>query len=269
MGRNSTLLTTAVATLLAAAAAPGQEVVTKDLGEAANPESRACTYSFTASNIKWCLNANGNLVSLQSPGTVEHIRWGPAPGYAIEGYILCVNMALKAYDNAYAGMGFGPPTVIAAKTATGITIRRKSLDGTFQLDQKWSRDNNERDLTVQMTLKNLGPAVEYVLLARVADINVDYSLDGQHADRFDRTKYTLWFRDPVNGRNGVTMKWLTLVAPNPAFIQPFTTQVSCGGVPEPPLPSVEPRDVMGKVGYWFGSMTGGSQKVVKIGYRVE
>ena len=269
MGRNTTLLATAVATLLAAAAAPGQEAVTRDLGEGANPESAACTYSFTASNIKWCLNANGNLVSLRSPGEVEHIRWGPAPGYAIEGYILCVNMALKAYDNAYAGMGFGPPTVIVAKTATGITIRRKTLDGTFQLDQKWSRDNTERDLTVQMTLKNLGPAVGNVVLWRVADVNVDFSIDLTYPDRYDRTRLTAWFRDPVNGRDGVTMKVLTLNQINGVFIQPFTSGVSCSTLAEPPLPSVAPVDVMGKLGYGFATMTGGSQKVVKVGYRVE
>jgi hypothetical protein len=269
MGRNTTLLTTAVATLLAAAAAPGQEVVTRDLGEGANPESSVCNYSFTASNIKWCLNANGNLVSLQSPGTVEHIRVGAAPGYAVEGYVLCVSGDLRAYDLAVGSRGFGPPTVIAAQTTTGITIRRKTLDGTFQLDQKWSRDNTERDLTVQMTLKNLGPAVSEAILIRVADVNVDFNLDGKYPDHFDRTKYSLWFRDPVNGRDGVTMKVLTLNQINGVFVQPFTHAVSCATPAELPLPSVAPVDVMGKIGYAFASITGGSQKVVKVGYRVE
>lgn len=267
MGRISTLLTTAVATLLAAAAAQAQDVVQKDLGEGANPESSACTYAFTASNIKWCLNANGNLVSLQSPGVIEHIRFGG--GAAVEGYILCVNGALRAYDNAAVGAGFGPPTVIAAKTETGITIRRKTLDGLFQLDQKWSRDNTERDLTVQMTLKNLGPAVSTVVLWRVADINVDYSIDGAYPDRFDRSKYTLWFRDPVLNRDAVTMGVLTLNQVNGAFVQPYTSAVSCSTVAEPTLPSVAAQDVMGKIGYAFVPMTGGSQKVVKVGYRVQ
>ena len=112
MERTTTLLTTAVATLLAAASAQAQEVVQKELGEGANPETMACKYQFTASNIKWCLSENGNLVSLQSPGTVEHIRYGS--GQAREGYILCVAGALKAYDNAYFSAGFGPPTVIVA-----------------------------------------------------------------------------------------------------------------------------------------------------------
>ena len=271
MGRSTTLLATAIATLLAAAATQGQEVVTKDLGEGANPESAVCTYSFTASNIKWCLNANGNLVSLRSPGEIEHIRYKTAFGpAAVEGYILCVNGALRAHDTALRpALNLGPPTVIAAPTATGITIRRKTLDGLFQLDQKWSRDNTERDLTLQMTLKNLGPAVGWVELGRITDVNVDYSLDELFPDRFDRTQYTLWFRDQVNGRDGVTMKLLTL---NPAYyavVVPYwpAFDARCN-YPQLAFPG-GPQDVMGYMRIRFGPMGNGVQKVVKIGYRVE
>jgi len=265
MGRSTTLLATAVATLLAAAAAQGQEVVTKDLGEGANPESTACTYSFTASNIKWCLNANGNLVSLQSPGTIEHIRWGS--GDALEGYILCFNDALRAYDNAFYSAGFGPPTVIAAKTATGITIRRKTLDGAFQLDQKWSRDNTERDLTLQMTLKNLSGPAANVELGRVTDVNVDVSIDNRSPDLFDRTRNTLWFRDPVNGRDGVTMKLLTLNPNYYVVVAKYVSDRQCN-YPQLDFPG-GPLDVMGYARFSFGTMSSGAQKVVKLGYRVE
>jgi len=241
MGRNTILLTTAIATLLAAAAAQAQDVVRADLGEGANPEATTCAYNFTASNIKWCLTANGNLVSLQSPGTVEHIRSISYP--PVEGYTLCVNGALKAYDTAISSFSFGPPSVIAAQTASGITIRRKTLDGTFQLDQKWSRDNTERDLTVQMTLKNLGPPVNGVELGRVADFNVDISLDDVIYDRFDRTRNTLWFRDPINGRDGVTMKLLTLNPNYLAIVALFSPYAKCI-YPQLAFPG-GPTDVMG------------------------
>ena len=266
MERSTTLLTTAIATLLASAAAQAQDVVRADLGEGANPEATSCAYNFTASNIKWCLTTNGNLVSLKSPGTVEHIRVGAAPGYAVEGYILCVNGGLKAYDNAIYSAGFGPPTVIAAQTATGITIRRKTLDGTFQLDQKWSRDNNERDLTLHMTLKNLGAAAN-VELGRVVDFNVDYSLDGVFADRFDRSRNTLWFRDPVNGRDGVTLKLLTQNPNYLAVVAVYSPTPQCN-YPQLAFPG-GPTDVMGYARYVFGTMSSGAQKVVQLGYRVE
>ena len=266
MERTTTLLTTAVATLLAAASAQAQEVVQKELGEGANPETMACTYQFTASNIKWCLSANGNLVSLQSPGTVEHINYG---GMAQEGYVLCFNGTLRASDTAAAGAGFGPPTVIVAKSASGITIRRKTLDGYFQLDQKWSRDNTERDLTVQMTLKNLGPTGN-VALWRVADLNVDFSLSGSYNNRFDQSRYSLWVRDPVNGRDGVTMSVLTLGTLNGAGLRqyPGMPGVATCNVTALPYPG-GPLDVVGYVGYGFSSMASGAQKVVKVGYRVE
>ena len=261
MERTTTLLTTAVATLLAAASAQAQEVVQKELGEGANPETMACTYQFTASNIKWCLSANGNLVSLQSPGTVEHIRYG---GGAQEGYVLCFNGTLRAYDTAALSAGFGPPTVIVAKSASGITIRRKTLDGYFQLDQKWSRDNTERDLTVQMTLKNLGPAGN-VVLWRVADLNVDFSLSGSYNNRFDQSHYSLWVRDPVNGRDGVTMSVLT-PGLNFAGLRQYPGMPGLATCSFSPLPYPGgPTDVVGYVGYGFVSMASGAQNVVKVG----
>ena len=266
MERTATLLTTAVATLLAAASAQAQEVVQKELGEGANPETMACTYQFTASNIKWCLSANGNLVSLQSPGTVEHINYG---GMAQEGYVLCFNGTLRASDTAAAGAGFGPPTVIVAKSASGITIRRKTLDGYFQLDQKWSRDNAERDLTVQMTLKNLGQAGD-VALWRVADLNVDFSLSGAYNNRFDQSRYSLWVRDPVNGRDGVTMSVLTLGTPYGTGLRQYPGMSGLATCSFSPLPYPGgPLDVVGYVGYGFSPMASGAQKVVNVGYRVQ
>jgi len=156
--------------------------------------------------------------------------------------------------------------VIAAQTAAGITIRRKTLDGTFQLDQKWSRDNNERDLTLQMTLKNLGPAAN-VELGRVVDFNVDFSLDGDYPDRFDRTRNTLWFRDPVNGRDAVTLKLLTLNPNYLAIVANYNSNPQCI-YPQLAFPG-GPTDVMGHARYIFGAMGNGAQKVVKLGYRVE
>ena len=215
-----------MATLLAAASAQAQEVVQKALGEGANPESTACTYQFTACDINWCLNASGSLVSLQSTGAVEHIRFYTPPGAAVEGYGLCVNNTLKAYDHACSGSGFGPPTVIAAQTATGMTIRRKTTDGLFPLDQKWSRDNTEHDLTEQMTLKILGPAASSVVLWRLADINIDFTDGADNAtglyDRLDRSNYSIWFRDQVNEWDVVRMSVLTPGTPHGVHVSAST-----------------------------------------------
>ena len=148
------------------------------------------------------------------------------PGAAVEGYGLCVNNTLKAYDHACSGSGFGPPTVIAAQTATGMTIRRKSTDGLFPLDQKWSRDNTEHDLTEQMTLKILGPAASSVVLWRLADINVDFTDGADNAtglyDRLDRSNYSIWFRDQVNEWDVVRMSVLTPGTPHGVHVSAST-----------------------------------------------
>jgi len=135
-GRGTTLLATAVATLLAAAAAQGQEVVTKDLGEAPTRVDglHLQLHGLEHQVVPQCQRQLGEFA------VARQYRAHSLGASAIEGYILCVNGALKAYDNATRKVVLAA-TVIAAPTATGITIRRKTLDGLFQLDQKWSRDN--------------------------------------------------------------------------------------------------------------------------------
>jgi len=120
-----------------------------------------------------------------------------------------------------------------------------------------------------MTLKNLGQAGD-VALWRVADLNVDFSLSGAYNNRFDQSRYSLWVRDPVNGRDGVTMSVLTLGTPYGTGLRQYPGMSGLATCSFSPLPYPGgPTDVVGYVGYGFFPMASGAQKVVKVGYRVQ
>jgi hypothetical protein len=256
MSSRITLLATAVATLLAAAAANAQSATTNAIAAGAEPESTACTYIFGSGNLKWCVNEHGNLMQFESPAGQEHIRVG---GYQ-EGYVVCVNGdAATYYDNGLTEAGWFAP-VLVAKTTSSVTIDRTTSDGRFKLTQKWSRDTTERDLTVQMTLLNLGPAVN-VKLARNADIDANNDFVD---DRYDASRYGAWVRDI----DGVAMYGLTLSPAPTAVIESVSVPTAkCNPVPAA-VPG-GPGDPGAYVIYDFGALKTNAKKIVKVGYRAQ
>jgi hypothetical protein len=144
-----------------------------------------------------------------------------------------------------------------------VTVRLKSLDGTFQLDQKWSRDSTERDLTLQMTLQNIGPtAVGPVRLMRLVDVDPN----GNPASTFDKSRYAAWFRS----LDAVSVIGLTL---NPAPVVAVSTQTPISLAPPPCVP---PSDAVAgittgvaSISYDFPSISAGQKKIVKISYQVQ
>lgn len=252
-----TMLATAVATLLAAAAANAQDTRT-DAGIAAaeDIESTPCTHEFGSGNLKWCVNEHGNLMRFESPAGQEHIR--SVAGYQ-EGYVVCVNgNNATYYDNALSEAGW-LASVLVAKTTTSITIDRTTADGRFKLTQKWTRDTNERDVTVQMTLMNLGPPA-VVKLARNADLDVN---NDAGEEKIDKSRYGTFVRDS----DGVALYGLTLTLPfttaieNPSLVAPKCDPVSAA------VPLVGDGGVY--VTYSLGQMNTNAKKVVKVGYRAQ
>jgi hypothetical protein len=256
MSSRITLLATAVTALLAAAAGNAQNVATNAIAAGAEPESTACTHLFGSGNLKWCVNEHGNLMQFESPAGQEHIRIG---GFQ-EGYVLCVNGdAATYYDNGLGETGWFPP-VLVAKTTTSVTIDRTTNDGKFKLTQKWTRDSTERDLTVQMTLLNLGPAVN-VKLARNSDIDAN---NDPPDDRYDASRYGAWVRDV----DGVAMYGLTL-SPAPTSVIEGVSLSSAKCNPIPAAVPGGPGDPGVYVIYNFGEMKTNAKKIVKVGYRAQ
>jgi hypothetical protein len=258
MTRRVTLLATAVATLLAAAGVQAQNST-----EEINPESTNCVYNFGSGNLKWCVSEHGNLMKFESPAGLEHIRVATL----FEGYVVCVNDQPLYWDHGQLEGGFGPPLVIAGPTASGVTIRRTTTDGKFQLDQKWSRDTTERDVTVQMTLRNLGPLAADVHLSRVGDIDVNATTGN---DYYDDSVVGAWLRDATAANHAVTMYGLTLTVPVSSVVETGPWNV---GTPKCAPPAAVspggPTDPIVHILYSIGSMKTNAAKIVKVGYRAQ
>lgn len=217
-------------------------------------DSLGCTYSFSASNLKWCVNEDGNLQQFESPAGAEHLNFGVRP----EGYVLCVNGNLDFVDTAVQdNFMLGPPQLLAGPTSSSVTIRRVSFSGRWTFDQKWTRDTNERDLTLQMTLQNNGATANNVRLVRVIDIDAN-SATGNF---YDAGRYSATFRNV----DTVAVTALTLNESPSVEISTVNGITFC----DPPGATVPGTagDPKAYIMYDLGNMTTGKKKIVKIGYR--
>jgi hypothetical protein len=221
-----------------------------------------CTYNFGSGDFQWCVGSTGSLQKLMSPSGAEHIAFG----VIIEGSVLCVDNEALYYDRG--GLtnvaGWGPPTLIAGPTSGSVTIRLTSLDVIFQLDQKWTSDKSERDLTLQMTLQNIsslptGP----VRLMRLVDIDPNSNPGAP----FDKSRFAGWFRST----DAVSVIALT-PAPAPVVVLASQTNISTTPPPCAATALTTPgtgTTAVASISYDFGSISAGQKKIVKIGYQVQ
>lgn len=233
----------------------------EDMDGDVTPDAAGCTYNFGSGDFKWCVSSAGNLQMLMSPNNAEHLAFGAV----IEGHVLCVNGDALYYDRgALVNVaGWGAPQVVAGPTSSSVTIRLKTLDGNFLLEQKWSRDTAERDLTLQMTLQNLGAtSVGPVRLMRLVDIDAN----SDPSTVFDKSRRAVWFRN-VDAVSVIGMTY------SPAPVVAVSTQTPISQVPppcEPPSDAVSPSTTaVASISYDFPSIVAGQKKIVKIGYQVQ
>jgi len=154
---------------------------------APSPNLHTCNYPFGSGSLVWCVSTEGNLVSMISPAGNQNLNSNEGNN---EGYVLCTPTGTY-YGLGWGSGGFGAPTLVSL-TAASVTIARTTTDGRYTLTQKFSRDTVERDVTLQMKLKNNGPAASNIYLARFAEISVDNDFGD---DRFDASVDSLWARD--------------------------------------------------------------------------
>jgi len=150
--------------------------------------TQACSYSFASgsgnSYMGFCVSANGNIVSIQTPQGHEHIA---VPGANIaEGYGICDTRPEGiAYNDWawFATSNWGIPTLMS-KTATSVEIGRITGDGLFILKQTISRVPGTSSIKIVMTLTNNSGSAAPVYLVRFADV----SADGRFLNNLDSTK---------------------------------------------------------------------------------
>jgi len=143
-------------TLLAAAAGLAAIMTTGSVAASgacfSSLASGAGTTAFTV-----CLSDHGNIVQWTTPAGVEH-------SIRNDGYVLCSlgDTRLPVVHGWDAGIstedGFGPPIIDQPNGANTLplSITRMTDDGVFRLEQRFSRDATEKDLTIAMTVANIG-----------------------------------------------------------------------------------------------------------------
>lgn len=139
------------------------------------------TYCFGSGSgnaaVSFCVSTTGNVTRFLSPGGFEHIRIATRA----EGYAICTGTTILANDvTDISVVNLGAPVLIAGPSATSVTLRRISTDGNWELTQKFSFDKKELDLTITMTLKNLGANKTDVRLARIVDWDNDNTVGGDN-----------------------------------------------------------------------------------------
>jgi hypothetical protein len=241
--------------------------------------SAGCTYEFGTGDFKWCLSSTGNLQRLTSPAGAEHL----AVGIVVEGYAICVGDEDRAdyHDRGgLPGLGFGPPSVLAGPTSRGITISRTTLDGHFRLDQKWFADPAERDLTVEMTLHNLGAGgFESIFLTRFADLDLNGApLGNTHG----WARSSIWVRriDAVSmidrGMTVHSSLYGTFVRAGDTWLFPWSEysglEVPCFPLDGDPIWDTPATgvDVAPMILFYFGGeLNPGDRAIARVVYRVE
>jgi len=178
-----TLLALALLALsaLSLAQAPKQEAVAllaqKNAAEAVphSPLSTTeCAFTFTSGTgltfLKYCVTANGNITSFESPSGQEQINAGTAG----EGYGMCDFTGGTGY-NDYAGFGDSAnwePATVVSQSAKSVKIARTTSDGVWKLTQTISQIGGTSPYAkIAMTLTNNSSVTRQGQLIRYADVD--------------------------------------------------------------------------------------------------
>jgi hypothetical protein len=150
--------------------------------------------------MTFCISQHGNVAKFESPQGMEHLRVKlgrlglPVPW---EGYMVCSgpwaspSRFLHGYDMARREFGLEASTISQPNgvNTLPLEISRETTDGVFRLKQTFSRDTAEHDLTVAMTLTNIGATyVDGVSLER----HFDGDSDRHPYDTYSHSERSVW-----------------------------------------------------------------------------
>ena len=233
--------------------------------ECGDPGDPNCFVSGSgASYLKVCVSGDGTLEEFQSPAGSQQL----AAADDLEGYALCsgtgAGLLVHGYDAGLDESGFGAATLTqpGGPGTFPLTIVRETVDGLFELTQKYARDSGEKDFTITMTLKNLSASpITRVKLARY--FNGDMDGDGAD-DLYDRTLDTVWGTQGPSGHGlGLFAKSATSHATRVEYASAWDPGVcDVAGV----TPDVA-NDYAGRITYNLGTINAGASKTVYLVYR--
>lgn len=158
-------------------------------------DADSCVYTFTNtgsnnSYIEFCVTANGNIVSFQSPDGVEYIYLGGIG----EGYGVCdFTSGDSYYDWAEDGISSNwDVPVVMSSSPTQVKLQRTTSDGIWTLTQTIAKETSVLpSAKVTMALKNNSAATRNVYLLRWADVD-PYPATSNYSESADSTLNSAW-----------------------------------------------------------------------------
>jgi hypothetical protein len=163
----------------------------------ASPDATTtCTYPFSAGSankfISYCVTANGNIISFESPSGNEYLATSHGEGYSICDY----DSGKQYYDFAgYGDSGNWQPATKVSSSATNVKIARTTTDGLYTLTQTITLNAGNALAQVSMALKNNDTVAHDVGLIRFADVDAD----GFTSNSFDSTFRTAFGYSGTDG----------------------------------------------------------------------
>ena len=230
-----------------------------------------------------CLSDHGNVVQWTTPAGVEH-------SIRNDGYVLCSLGELKipVVHGWDAGIstedGFGPPIIDQPNGANTLplVITRTTDDGVFRLEQSFSRDGTEKDLTIAITVTNIGrTARTAVRLGRYFGMSPNRQSNSPNNASTTTDSVFLW-DDPHQGFvdspvYGVMLTALTYGTPHTPVVEDhddWNPQDSDGpqrGESCSPIdfggPRIDLLDLRGRITYQIGDLAAQQGRRVRFLYR--
>jgi hypothetical protein len=237
-----------------------------------------------ANALTVCLSDHGNIVQWTTPAGAEHSTKN-------DGYVLCSQAAAAPIVHGWdAGIstedGFGPPVIDQPNGANTLplSITRTTDDGVFMLEQRFSRDGTEKDLTIAMKVTNLGRTSRSgVRLARYFGMSPNRDNNSPNNASTTSDSVFLWddpdqpFVDPPGLVYGVMLTALSyniLHTPviedhddwNPQDDDGPRRGATCSPI-KVPGPKIDLLDLRGRITYELGTIGGGKNARVRFLYR--
>ncbi len=237
-----------------------------------------------ATALTVCLSDHGNIVKWTSPAGVEHSTKN-------DGYVLCSLGAgapvVHGWDAGFIEDGFGPSIIDQPNGANTLplVITRTTDDGVFQLEQRFTRDATEKDLTIAMTVTNVGRTTRNrVQLGRYFGMSPNHQTNSPNNASVTSDSVFLWddphqsFVDPPNHLvYGVMLTALSynilhrpVVEDHDAW-NPYDDDGPMRAKSCSPIdfggPKIDLLDLRGRITYDIGTLAAGKGKLVRYLYR--
>jgi uncharacterized protein YraI len=260
-----------LALVLASAAFAQSQQRQQALKPAAATSGTDCFATFTsgsgATAFTFCVTSNGNILQLEAPAGVEHIR----NGVFLEGFTICDHTFGRRYWDLgqYVPNGdFGAPTIVQPNgpNTLPLSITRTTFDFAFTLKQTYARNNNERSVTVTMSLTSAPTGFTTpvsVSLWRAAD----FDMNGNFENWGGATQDSAFAWNNVNASspigNGGILTSLSLATPHSAGVTVFGQgDPACPDFRDVGWPRID--DVVAYVGHDFVFTANSQTKTVSV-----